>query len=203
MDSGNRLNLIERLPNGYGMFECKCGTIKKVRISHVKNNAIKSCGCLSKEKSRERLTTHNKSKTRLYNVWRSMCDRCMLPTSRRFSDYGGRGIRICPEWTDFSNFNDWAMSSGYDKSLTLDRIDVNGDYSPTNCRWVNMTTQNRNRRDTFYVEYEGNKVALRDLCDQLKLPHSRIYQRITKYGYSLEEALTKPPKRGSNHEMGR
>ena len=140
---------------------------------------------------------------RLNVIYNGMKQRCNNPKRHKYKDYGGRGIRICPEWTDFSNFNDWAMSSGYDKSLTLDRIDVNGDYSPTNCRWVNMTTQNRNRRDTFYVEYEGNKVALRDLCDQLKLPHSRIYQRITKYGYSLEEALTKPPKRGSNHEMGR
>ncbi len=141
--------------------KCECGvTTKPIRGSSLRRGATRSCGCLQKEIVRERITkhpphyhtTHNESYSRLYKVWQGMKSRCTNPNSTSFQNYGGRGIAVCAEWlNDFQAFYDWAMSNGYEPAVkrgkcTIDRIDVNGDYCPENCRFVSMKEQNSNKR---------------------------------------------------------
>jgi hypothetical protein len=124
--------------------ECTCGVTKSMYLTSIKAGAL-SCGC----RQREIVTTHGQSRQRnsLYYAWVNMRSRCTDPNAKYFSDYGGRGIRVCPEWDNsFEEFQTWALSNGYAKGLTLDRRRNNEDYSPDNCRWVDRTTQQRNRR---------------------------------------------------------
>ncbi len=160
-----RLTVIERAgisANGSRLWHCACdcGGEKIATYSHLIGGFIQSCGCLKRDVGREtcikRSTTHGDSKhgkyRRLYGVWHNMRDRCLNPGCHAYPDYGGRGIRICPEWDDYQQFKAWAISAGYDPSApygqcTLDRIDCDKGYSPDNCRWVDMKAQAHNRRN--------------------------------------------------------
>lgn len=129
---------------------CDCGKLCTVKGRDLRRGGVKSCGCLWRENVGPK-GKHHKCATRLYTVWEGMRSRCNNPNSAYYTYYGGRGIRVCIEWDDFMNFHDWAMQNGYEPSAkhgecTLDRIDVNGNYEPSNCRWVDMKTQLKNRR---------------------------------------------------------
>lgn len=103
---------------------------------------------------------HGMYGTRMNHIWANMRVRCNCKTNKDYPDYGGRGIRVCEEWDEFINFYKWAMSNGYDDSLSLDRIDVNGDYCPENCRWITMAEQQSNKRTNVFVEYKGERHTL-------------------------------------------
>ena len=134
---------------------CECGITFITRGKDLRQGKVTSCGCARKEKCSARMsainTTHGHRYTRLYHVWRDMKARVFDVKHKSYKNYGGRGICICQEWLDFENFYEWAMSSGYDQNAefgkcTLDRIDVNGNYEPANCRCVDMKIQANNRR---------------------------------------------------------
>ena len=146
--------------------QCDCGNIVHVLSASLRCGDTKSCGCLKRDCGSQMIksitgegSTHFKhgdakahNMARLYYVWLAMKDRCRNPNNKRYKDYGGRGITVCEEWLrDYTAFRNWAMANGYDPTAprgacTIDRIDVDGNYCPENCRWVSMKVQNRNKR---------------------------------------------------------
>jgi len=131
----------------YGLYKCLCGNEFRTQTSTVVKGLSSSCGCHRKELAYINGTTHGKSKTRIYQTWVNMKQRCNNIKSKDFYEYGGRGVTICDEWrNDFKAFYDWAMANGYAANLEIDRRDNNGNYEPLNCRFVNEATQARHKR---------------------------------------------------------
>jgi len=151
----------------YWYCKCDCGNVISTRVDKFKSGKVISCGCYQKERAREVGTKHGKYHTRLYVIWSNMKQRCYNPKNNNFIYYGKKGIKLCKEWEhDFQAFYDWAMENGYTDNLTIDRIDTNGNYEPSNCRWVTMKIQVSNRGPTKrkeFIEHNGKR-----LSDELK-----------------------------------
>ena len=136
---------------GKWLCRCDCGAAVEVDGSSLNSGNTKSCGCLRSDTVKAIRTKHGQSGKRLYQVWQGMKARCSNPHNVHYKDYGGRGISVCEEWQDYSVFRDWALENGYDTNAehggcTLDRINNDGNYCPSNCRWVDMSVQAKNRR---------------------------------------------------------
>lgn len=139
--------------------------------------------------------------SRLSNIFHNMKARCYVPNNRGYMNYGGRGITLCKEWADSSKsgkgnrtrgyiaFKQWALVNGYKDKLTIDRIDVNKGYSPDNCRWVDTRTQNNNRRNNFYITYQGRVQSLADWCREFHLNYEKTFRRIHDLHWSLTRAF--------------
>lgn len=176
--------------------QCDCGNIKDVDIFNVTSGKSKSCGCLSIQAFKQRNTIHGKTNTRLFYIWISMKDRCNNPNNHAYNNYGGRGITVCQEWlTDFMNFYNWAISHGYDENLTIDRINVNGNYEPSNCRWLNQKDQSNNRRTNLNFTYNNKTQTLMQWCEEYNLDYRMILARVHNPKWenkSFEEILFTP-----------
>lgn len=173
--------------------QCDCGEYVTVRGAALSQGHTVSCGCYCREKH----TTHGGFGTRLYKIWQSMNDRCCCETHPAYADYGNRGIRVCEEWLDFAKFREWALENGYDKTApkwkcTLDRKDVNGNYEPSNCRWVDMKVQGRNKRNNRLLEYNGEQHTLSEWSEILGVGYQTLYARITRYGWNGKDVLSRP-----------
>lgn len=132
---------------------------------------------------------HGKSKTRLYHTWKHIKQRCYNTNDKDYKYYGGRCIAVCDEWLkDFMNFYNWAINNGYNENLTIDRIDVNGNYEPSNCRWVDRKQQSRNRRNIKRYTINGKTHCLSDWCEILGLKSNTVRIRLYR-GWSIEKAL--------------
>ena len=138
-------------PNGLTRWvcECECGLPAIVRGQDLRRGRQVSCGCWKDENTARRDYKHGQAGSRLHRIWKNMKSRCYNPHVLSYKNYGARGIKICREWRDdFQKFHDWAMQNGYADDLTIDRINVNGNYCPSNCRWATRAEQNRNTRKT-------------------------------------------------------
>lgn len=129
--------------------------------------------------------------SKLYSSWKHMKERCGNPSCRGYRYWGGRGIAVCDEWkNDFLAFKEWALANGYKEGLTIDRIDNDGNYEPSNCRWTTMAEQSRNRNYTNKLTYNGETKILADWARETGVSATTIYMRINAYGWSVEKALT-------------
>lgn len=160
---------------------CDCGNIIDVKRRYLRNGDSKSCGCLR--------TKHGQYKTRLYRIWRHMHDRCDNTNDTRFKDYGGRGITVCREWDDFSSFMQWAMSHGYTDTLTIDRIDTNGNYEPNNCRWITMAEQQSNKRNNHLITSHGQTMTMAQWSRYTNIPVKTIHKRLSD-GWTDDDAVS-------------
>lgn len=131
-------------------------------------------------------------KERLYNIWVGMKQRCRDKNIPDYENYGKKGIKVCRKWeNDYLEFRKWSLSNGYRNDLTIDRIDVNKNYSPENCRWVDFLTQNNNKSDNVFLEYEGEKMTIAQWSHRAVVKPGTFKTRINR-GWSIKEALTIP-----------
>lgn len=193
-----RLKVIERAENNrFGQTRwkcvCDCGKIIITTGNSLQRGSSTSCGCYNKEIIKKNLpdnTRHHLSRTPLYRCWSLMKERCKNSKRKDWMNYGGRGISVCDEWLISDNFFSWALSNGYEEGKTLDRIDVNGNYCPENCRWATPKEQGRNKRNNIHVEIDGKDYVLSELAELYDLGYETLWQRY-RYG-DRGERLIRP-----------
>lgn len=203
-----KLVVVERVENigrqTAWLCKCDCGSEKVVMAWNLKTRNTSSCGCLWQEvvpeHNKELNTRHGESHTKLHKVWRNMRYRCFNPNSKSYEDYGGRGITICEEWNVFEKFRDWALKNGYEETLTIDRIDVDGNYCPENCRWVSEKKQQNNKRNNNYITFNGNTHTIKEWSEITGIGWSTIKGRL-KAGWPVEKTLTQKPNRYRKKEV--
>lgn len=146
-------------------------------------------------------TIHGLRHSRIYIIWRNMKRRCNNPKDKRYSRYGGRGIKVCTEWNkSVKTFAEWAFEHGYNDKLTLDRINNDGDYEPNNCKWSNQQEQCRNRSTNRNITYKGKTKILIDWAKELGIQRQTLEKRLKK-GWTVEEAFSIKPKLGNNQSL--
>lgn len=181
----------------YWLCECKCGNRKEIREDSLISGVTHSCGCKKKRQIIQRNkenTKHGLRYTRIYRIWQTMKYRCYNPNSDEYQYYGERGICLCEEWNDdFSIFYNWAINHGYKDNLTIDRINVNGNYEPNNCRWTTMKVQENNKRNNRILAFQGKEQTVTQWSEELGINRETIYYRL-KSGWSVEDILLKPVK---------
>lgn len=197
-----RLIVISRVENDKhdnAMWLCRCDCGKEVIVqgTHLRSGKTKSCGCYQRDKQRNRLTRHGYSGTPLYKCWHAMKRRCTIPKDENYKNYGGRGITVCDEWLDPINFIEWALANGYKEGLTLERIDVNGNYEPNNCTWVTRELQNKNTRRNIKVQIDGKFYTLAELAKKVGVTRGtmcRWYHQENLRGKELVKRAERVPK---------
>ena len=185
--------------NAIWMCQCDCGNYTEANTGALRCGGKKSCGCAVIEHTSNLNKTHGGRKERLYLVWMDMRRRCRDPKDENYKNYGGRGISVCQEWdSDYSAFRSWSEETGYDDKAeshkcTLDRIDVNGNYEPSNCRWVDMKTQCNNRRNNVMIAFRGEVKSQAEWSRVLGFNQTLIRKRLAA-GWDVERALTEQPR---------
>ena len=173
--------------------QCSCGSIERqVQRSNLMSGATSSCGCIAKETSVKRNTTHGKTNTLIYITWQGMHTRCANPRYKLFHRYGGRGIYVCKRWQLFENF--YADMGDKPKGASLDRIDNDGPYSPQNCRWASSKQQGRNRSTSRMLTYKGKTQTLVEWSEQLGVEYQTFCTRSIR-GWSDERIIETPAKK--------
>lgn len=185
--------------------QCDCGTLRSIIPYSLKIGDTTQCRtCSNRQKANMGpRRTHGGSETRLYGIWGQMRRRCGNPDHEDYHRYGGRGIIVCPEWQDFTVFRAWAERNGYNPTLTIDRRDNNGNYTPENCRWIDRTQQNRNRRDNKRYTFRGEKLLISEIAERTGVSRSMLYLRVYRYGFDLERAVAQPARGNPNHPTHR
>lgn len=188
----------------YWLCVCDCGNERTYETSQLNriDKVNGSCGCVPRAKvsamMKTKKTTHGCAGTRLYSIWCGMRRRCFKEYCKEYRLYGARGISICDEWcgeTGFASFKKWALENGYDPNAkrgkcTIDRIDVDGNYCPENCRWVDQKTQSQNKRNAIYLECHGEKKTISEWSAISGTPYNTIHDRLS-YGWPIEDVIFK------------
>lgn len=186
----NRLTAIKpigKYKSGNVIWQCRCdcGNICEVEGSILRRFKQKSCGCYPSERMTKMNTKHEGFGTRLYEIWRQMHRRCYGEKTKSYPHYGGRGIKVCSEWNDFAKFRAWAIDSGYEDNLTVDRIDVNGDYTPNNCRWATKKQQANNRRSNHRILYNGEEHTISEWADIMSVDQVRLWRALYSVNWDM------------------
>lgn len=172
---------------------CDCGNAKSIQAINLKTGDTTSCGCAHKEQLIKRQTTHGKTESPKYATWCRMLNRCLNENGPDFHYYGGRGIQVCDAWRDFSVFLlDMGKRPGNEYSI--DRINVNGNYEPVNCRWATQGEQVRNTRRNRFVD---GKTVITDAARAAGLNVGTVFSRIDKLGWTIDAAISTPSRRKS------
>lgn len=174
--------------------KCDCGKEKLISRNSLKQGDTLSCGCYKKECRKGINKIHGMTGTRVHRIWVSMKSRCYNPNNKKYPRYGARGITVCEEWKNtFLSFYDWAMNNGYSDNLSIDRIDVNGNYEPSNCRWVTNKVQANNKTTNKFVVYKGETKTVAEWADILNFDYYLVVRRI-RLGWDVEKAFTTPSR---------
>lgn len=192
------LTVIERLPSVLSagklktmwLCQCACGKMHPVSASSLTTGTTVSCGC----KKRKHGYSH---KERLYEIWLNMRRRCNDPTNKRYLHYGGKGVRTCEEWNDYSNFRTWALKNGYSDCLTIDRINNSGNYEPSNCRWATPKEQENNMSRNRVLEYKGTLHTMSEWADVLGMSYGTINHRVQR-NWSMDRIVNTPQRRSAS-----
>lgn len=184
--------------------QCECGNIRKVRADGLLSGRSSSCGCRKRETDRENVknvpaykkfenTGFKVGGTRLYHIWQGMKSRCYNENNPSYGRYGGRGITVCDEWkTDYIAFHTWAMENGYSDSLTIDRINVNGNYEPSNCRWATVKQQSVNRTSNINIKIGNATKTLSEWCEIFQVDYSKTSARYKRNEFISIDQLFNP-----------
>lgn len=185
----NMLTILRRLPSvkgeGGGKVEvlCDCGNVKKMTLARIEQNSSKSCGCAAKTK----IALGKGSQTREYRAWTNMKQRCTNVNRADYVRYGGRGISICARWTEYQPF--LADMGKCPPKYQLDRVNNNGNYEPSNCRWVSNYENSINKRTNVYVFIGGCKMHLKKACEIVGVSNQSVCSKVTHTGSTHEEAI--------------
>lgn len=174
---------------------CDCGELTEVRCSHLTSGNVRSCGCLVAETNDLIHTTHGHSKVKRtpeYISWQAMMGRCYTLSHVAFDKYGGRGIKVCDAWHEFENF--FQDMGNRPTNMSLDRIDVNGNYCLENCRWATPSQQQNNIRNNVKLFYKGENLTINEWASRINICSRTIKGRI-KLGWTVEKTLTTPLQR--------
>lgn len=176
----------ERNKNGHILYnvKCECGKEKQVLGSSLRTGGSRSCNKCSI------LTgSHGMWKSREFNIWQSMKDRCYNQNNIRYKNYGGRGVVVCDRWVN--SFKNFYCDMGNSNGLSIDRIDVYGNYEPSNCRWANAKTQSRNRTNNAKFTYLNETLCMSEWCEKINMPTSTFLNRINR-GWSIDKTIETP-----------
>jgi len=179
----------KRKGHWYWVVACGCGNHKEVSATNLLNRSTQSCGCLPNLGN----TRHGYHGTKTYRAWQGMHQRC----AGNDPNYGGRGIRVCRRWNSFGNF--LADMGDASAGMSIDRIDTNGHYSPSNCRWATSKVQNNNRRNTIYLTVKGRTMEMSKWCEEMKISRSLLWQRLYRLGWPVEKAVLQPAIESFRH----
>ena len=170
---------------------CDCGTEKAVAQAALRGGKTVSCGCKRGALISAHRTTHGKTKTKLFGVWAAMHNRCNNPRYPQFALYGGRGVQVCDEWGAFECFELWALSAGYAEGLSIDRVNNDGHYEPTNCRWTDAYVQGANKRNNRHITHEGATRTLSEWARHGGIPTNVLHSRL-RNGWPMSRAIAEP-----------
>lgn len=188
------LTAVRHLGGGEWECVCDCGKNKVYTSTQLTKGTVKSCGCKRSELVYLKKYGGRKNIPRLNKIYHSMKERCFNPNTRAYKSYGGRGITVCPEWSDsYEAFYNWSLANGYEDHLTIERIDVNGNYEPGNCEWIPMSEQGRNKRNTIWVEIDGKEFTIPELSEIYSLSEKALYYRYYR-GYRGKELISESGK---------
>jgi hypothetical protein len=159
--------------------KCDCGNLKVVRLEHLRRGSVVSCGCLNNEKRKvSKNIKHGYKGTRIYRIWNGMKQRCLNPNSPNYKRYGGRGIKICDEWMNFENFLNWAKSTEYNDTLSIERDNYNRNYEPSNCRWATCKEQANNRSNNTFITVSGITLNIKQWSEYLNVGYSFLKHKL-------------------------
>lgn len=171
--------------------QCDCGNKKSIRVDHLKTGATTSCGCYNREVASKRNRTHGMTKSPEYAAWEHMKARCENPSDSRFHCYGARGIKVCERWRGENGFQNFIADMGLKpgRGYSIDRINNDGDYEPSNCKWSTDNEQANNKSNNIYISYQGETKTLKEWSRELGLDYKNLWERMKYYGWSFEKTI--------------